>query len=733
MASSIIKAQTGVHIQERSGNRVWIHNKDSVYMSVGTKDFSRVCLVNPKTKEWKYLNTNQNDYHEYTGFFVMKNNLEGVMSYPYNPNKVYKTTDGWQTITVVANAPTLNQLVVTDAGYVGFNSTFKNLYFSPDGLTWNVVATGGSTDICELRSYKNKAILYTGNESGSFVSTDGGKNFSYVDIKMSFPGFGKGKLINFIMFSQDTLLAITADAKLYKTFDCGTTAWTSFSLPAVARIAIVKNINEIYAGDQVGKAYFTSDGGVSWQQKKGIAASTGFYIDSILYQWPVSVSSDNGDTWNDFLPIFSSNNFNDISFNGSKGILAAGNGAVNISLDKGRSFSSDIKLPTSQNINAVKVLDNGDLLAEDGSGKIFYSIDSGKNWTKNASGASGNGFRTSAEDSVILFGGFTQYPSISKDHGKTFTTIFVKGGTHTQTVMPNGTMLDAAAWFDYSTFTDKGWVISKWTIDGTQTILDSIAVLNESLADIHNAADNTGYLITIEKTTKQTRIYKTTSGWSLGSTKLVSTIDPVKPGITNYENNPFVNRKMRIQTFGKDTVILSGTGNTFYHISYDGGLSWNLDSIDVHSAYPKLYPNMRNSYFFNSKEFIFTLNNQGLYLNVNSSTGNITAINQLKQNQQSIPLHYELFQNYPNPFNPSTTIKYQIPNSGFVTLKVYDLLGREAATLVNEEQTAGEHSVQFSTNNNQQTTNHKRLSSGVYVYKLSVNGYSTAKKLLLLK
>ena len=92
-----------------------------------------------------------------------------------------------------------------------------------------------------------------------------------------------------------------------------------------------------------------------------------------------------------------------------------------------------------------------------------------------------------------------------------------------------------------------------------------------------------------------------------------------------------------------------------------------------------------------------------------------------------------LYQNYPNPFNPSTTIKYQIPKSGMVQLKVYNILGREVATIVNEFQTAGEHSVQFSSDNMLQTTNHKQLSSGVYIYQLNAGSFVFTKKLLLLK
>ena len=100
---------------------------------------------------------------------------------------------------------------------------------------------------------------------------------------------------------------------------------------------------------------------------------------------------------------------------------------------------------------------------------------------------------------------------------------------------------------------------------------------------------------------------------------------------------------------------------------------------------------------------------------------------------KEIPKKFYLYQNYPNPFNPSTTIKYQIPKPGLVQLKVYDILGREVAILVNEYQTAGMHSIQFSSDNKLQTTNHKQLSSGIYFYRLKAGGFAETKKLLLLK
>jgi len=89
-----------------------------------------------------------------------------------------------------------------------------------------------------------------------------------------------------------------------------------------------------------------------------------------------------------------------------------------------------------------------------------------------------------------------------------------------------------------------------------------------------------------------------------------------------------------------------------------------------------------------------------------------------------IPAQFELEQNYPNPFNPSTTIRFTIPEAGLVTLKVYNLLGEEVATLLNEEQTTGVYEVTFDA---------AQLSSGIYFYTISSGNFVASKKMILLK
>jgi hypothetical protein len=88
------------------------------------------------------------------------------------------------------------------------------------------------------------------------------------------------------------------------------------------------------------------------------------------------------------------------------------------------------------------------------------------------------------------------------------------------------------------------------------------------------------------------------------------------------------------------------------------------------------------------------------------------------------PDKFAVYQNYPNPFNPTTSIKFDIPKNAFVTLKVYDVIGKEVATLINEVRTAGSYNVDW---------NASFYPSGVYFYKLESKDFTETKRMLLIK
>ena len=89
-----------------------------------------------------------------------------------------------------------------------------------------------------------------------------------------------------------------------------------------------------------------------------------------------------------------------------------------------------------------------------------------------------------------------------------------------------------------------------------------------------------------------------------------------------------------------------------------------------------------------------------------------------------VPSHFTLSQNYPNPFNPSTTIRYELPRASLVSLKVYDVLGREISVLVNDRKDVGVHEVKFDGSN---------LASGMYFYRLQAGEFVQTKRLIILE
>ena len=99
----------------------------------------------------------------------------------------------------------------------------------------------------------------------------------------------------------------------------------------------------------------------------------------------------------------------------------------------------------------------------------------------------------------------------------------------------------------------------------------------------------------------------------------------------------------------------------------------------------------------------------------------VTNVNEVSGN---IPEVYGLEQNYPNPFNPNTSIQFRIPENSFVSLKIYDMLGKEVGTLLNEEKDVGMYKVNFDASN---------LSSGIYFYSLKAGNFVQTKKMILMK
>jgi hypothetical protein len=145
----------------------------------------------------------------------------------------------------------------------------------------------------------------------------------------------------------------------------------------------------------------------------------------------------------------------------------------------------------------------------------------------------------------------------------------------------------------------------------------------------------------------------------------------------------------------------------------DGGQNWSESSIPC--------PNI-NAIGFASLDVGWAVGYNGSILKTN--TGGMTYIEDKHAKLVSNPNNFNLYQNYPNPFNPSTTIEFTLPNSESTTLKVYDILGKEVATLVSQKLNQGNHTYTFEG---------KNLASGVYYYRLEAGNFVQTHKMIYLK
>ena len=170
-------------------------------------------------------------------------------------------------------------------------------------------------------------------------------------------------------------------------------------------------------------------------------------------------------------------------------------------------------------------------------------------------------------------------------------------------------------------------------------------------------------------------------------------------------------QKVAVNPKSPDEVLvgLDGSSHAILRTS-NGGVNWSDFSSGTNS------PNFINDIVFD------TLNNR-IYAAVNSGLYIHDGITSTPP-QGGPAFHFDLFQNYPNPFNPRTTINYQLPTQGHVKLKLYDVLGREIATLVDRVEEPGYKSVRFDAGT---------LSSGMYFYRLQTGTFAQTRKLLVVK
>jgi len=311
------------------------------------------------------------------------------------------------------------------------------------------------------------------------------------------------------------------------------------------------------------------------------------------------------------------------------------------------------------------------------------------------------------------------------------------------------------------------------TTNGGETWIDIPINTHKIISDIFFINDNIGWFVgdssLIAKTTDggtswnlkeeyteqgifSIHMIDENEGWCVGFNLLLKTTD----GGNNWEfQNSLGSNTWQVIFINHNLGYVLSYNNLFY-VTIDGGLTWNssyisnsiqdfyamsftfIDSLNgwIAGDTGKIFKTIdgglswtqQNSGTLNLLYTIYFVDNNVGYAAGQNGTilkttnGGVTFIED--ENNFTQPKDFLLQQNSPNPFNPSTSIQYAINSTQFVTLKVYDLLGREVATLVNEEKIAGKYEVDF---------NASSLASGIYFYKLQSGNFVQTRKMILLK
>ena len=252
----------------------------------------------------------------------------------------------------------------------------------------------------------------------------------------------------------------------------------------------------------------------------------------------------------------------------------------------------------------------------------------------------------------------------------------------------------------------SGWIFSNYYSD---VLSDSAIILKTD-----NSGSNWKSVYNIEHSQfTSSHFFNLNTGWAAARTIGNAFILKTTNGGSNWENT-YISSFFPIRSIyfpGEDTGWYCTSG---IYRSTNGGSEW------INQIPPDGFEKF-NSIYFTDNSTGWTVGNNGIILH--TFTGGILST---ENTGEVIPNKYSLSQNYPNPFNPSTNLEFGISELGFVCLKVFDISGKEVATLVNEVLAPGKYNYQFSTVNYQ-------LSSGVYFYRLESGSFVETKRMVLLK
>lgn len=606
---------------------------------------------------------------------------------------VYRSTDEGLTWTWASNglsAVYLQSIVVNSTGYVFVGSDGGGVFRSTnDGLSWTRVYGDPNTPEAHVSSLivNSDGHIFVASWLGVARSTDDGNTWQQLNLGLSEP-YVRSLSVSptghiFGAAWSEGIIRSTNNGDTWSLVYSGVNDHTVF----VAPNGYVFFAEEWNTGGTVRRS---TDNGSTWSVVLDLPPSGQFQIrafsalsdGTILMSYSedgVRLSTDNGTTWqrkNNGLRALSIQNF---LLDQSGYVIAGTFGAGIFRSANGIDWQQSNQGLSVPYIWSIAAQSNGTIFIGTKDDGIFKSTDSGENWVSVRNDIDGTAIAIDETDAI--FAG--EYGSIyrSVDNGLTWVrkdSGVISSFIQCMAINPTNGYIFVGTGNGMNRTTNKG---ESWDTLSLGWDVRSIAI--NSLGHIFVAVAWGGGFFR-----------STDNGDSWAS---------INNGITSFGT--------AIYCHPSGDVYASSLGGGAY-LSTDNGNSWN----------------QVNSGLTANTIFAFSLDNSGHLLAGTWANGVFRSVEttvSIADDSDQIPLKIALHQNYPNPFNSTTRIAYELPRSSYVTLSIYDLLGRSVQTLVSEFQTTGIHSINF---------NSSHVSSGVYLYQLKVNNQVIeTKKMILIR
>ena len=598
--------------------------------------------------------------------------------------------------------------------------------------------------------------IYAGtNESGIFRSSDDGDIWTHINIDSTI------RTVNCISANSDGELFASGgtnswpETRAIRSSDNGFT-WDTLTISSdiyITNFAFSENGNIVasfhpHSPTDSSGFLLSSDNGNSWSRKNYIRSYYGIYsllfdeptnsFYAVVYNvsdWDIIRSTDDGDSWL-YVTSFDYDQPDRFCFESDQQnrLFVGDVNGFNFSSDSGYNWVQSDSGFYATSSNSLTLLPNDRLFVGTLTGNFRFAEDN-MNWLKD-SALVGSFLISNNEDYFLSDGAIHK----SIDNGNSWFTVFepaLSFSATTELTQSSNGYLFSGGW-EYGGVHGTG-VSMVWRSTNNGVTWNGV---------YSNFGDKIIY--TIVSIPNNIILAGGNDGEIVRSTDFGETWNSSNVGIPS-------DAYCKMIRVSQNGLIFIGTSNYGIFRSNDGGASWNainngLNSIEITSisinSLGKIFANTPNGVFvsiddgdnwssrnsgFLDLSILSLLCDSSDYLyaatmstGVYRSTISTTSVGEGANEQ---PSTYKLNQNYPNPFNPATTIAYQIPQTEFVTLKVYDILGREVATLVNEAKPAGSYEVQFDSHSGEV----RNLTSGIYFYQLNAGEYSDTKKMILLK